>query len=417
MLRKIFIVLGFSLSMLSAQMHSLVIGVNGDTLIGAENDAFAMHTLLKQKGVQFQQAFYGKDATAKNIMDAFEKIVKNAKPNDWVYLFFSGHGTSPFDPANNNKPHFRERLKGTGAIYTADNKYLVIKETFAPLFKTLDTRGVKTIVIFDACFSGSAYKNSLNGAYNFPFYTPKPTQRSVYPYKNLIYLSSTTYSDFASESQKDRRGYFSLAITHCLGHHHTGKGIKGCLDKVKHQWKKLPQTPVILPHREFSVFPSYHKDIIAQPNYNSLKKELLGLSNKTQAFQLYAENRQSKTVQSYAKNESLNIHLKSQHAGYFVLFSMGESKTLRLEYPNAKVMPYIPDTTHKKLFTIKAKAPFGEELFAAYLVDTETAQKLQRLHKETEGNLSDALNIAKAIELVKAGQIVGHQLTLTSHKN
>lgn len=416
MLKKIILLLSLLLTMLPAKMHSLVIGVNNGNLIGAENDATQMHRLLKSKGVHYQQVLYGNNATAKNIMNSFNKIVTHAKPSDWVYLFFSGHGSSPFDPANKHKPQLKKRLKGTGALLTGDNQYLVIKESLAPLFRTLDANNVRTIVIFDACFSGSAYKDVFNNPSNLAFYTPTPTRRGVYPYNHLVYLSSTTYSDFASESSIDKRGFFSMAITKCLANNHNRNSIDSCLYDIKYKDKNLPQKPIILPKHNFSVFPSYTKDILIGTTNFSLKEQLFNLAKPSKEFQLYAQNNQGITSKNYPIGEKFSIHLASKKSGYLLLFKMGESNKLELNYPNEKKIPYIAANTNKKILNITATSPTGEEILSAFLVNKSTALELQKLYKESNGELSKVADIKRAMSLIESSQIVGSKLLWISRE-
>ncbi|CAA6825647.1 MAG: Unknown protein [uncultured Sulfurovum sp.] len=416
MLKKIILLLTLCISILPAQMHSLVIGVNNGNLIGAENDAVAMNQLLANKGVQYRQQLYGTNATAKNIIDAFQKIVDNAKENDWVYLFFSGHGSSPFDPGNIHKPQLKKRLEGTGALLTGDNQYLVIKESLAPLFRTLDVNNVRTVVIFDACFSGSAYKNVFNSPSNLPFYTPKPTRRGTYPYEHLIYLSSTTYSDYASESSIDKRGYFSMAITRCLANNHKRNSINSCLYDIKNNDGKLPQKPIILPKNNFTVFPSYTKDIRISPTHFSLKEQLFNLATPSKDFQLYAQNSQGITSKNYPIGEKFSIHLESKRAGYFVLFKMGESNRLELSYPNNQKMPYVNANTNKKILALTSTSPVGEEMLSAFVVNKSTALALQKLYNQTNGELSKVADIKKAMNLIESNQIVGSKLLWVSRE-
>ena len=417
MLKKIILLLTFVLSLLPAQMYSLVIGANNGNLIGAQNDAIAMNQLLANKGVQHRQQLYGNNATAKNIMNTFQNIVNQAKPNDWVYLFFSGHGTSSFDPSNQHKPQLKKRLQGTGALRTSDNKMLIIKESLAPLFRRLDKNHIHTIVIFDACFSGGAYKDIFNAPSNLAFYTPKPTRRGTYPYKHLIYLSSTTQSDYASESSIDKRGYFSMAITHCLSHCHHRHTIERCLNTIRNTYRKLPQTPVLLPKTNFTVFPSYAtKNIIISPTNFSLKEQLFNLAQPSKQFQLYAQNSQGMTSKNYRIGEKFSIHLATNTSGYFVLFQMGESNTLKLSYPNAQKMPYITKKTNKKILALTATSPAGEEMLSAFLVNKSTALALQKLYKKTHGELSKVADIQKAMQLIEANQIAGSKLLWVSRE-
>ena len=353
-----------------------------------------------------------------NIVDAFQNIVDHAKPNDWVYLFFSGHGRSPFDPAIQNQPRLIKRLKGTGALLSADNQLIVIKESIAPLFRTLDERTVHTIVIFDACFSGMAYKDVFNQQNNFAFYTETPTQKIPYPYNNLRYFSSSTYSDFASESQQERRGYFSKAITDCLAYNHTHSSIQTCLKKVKEVDRQLPQKPIILPKTNFTVFPSYAtKDIVVVPNTSLTKKEeIFTLARNSSDFELYTQNSQGNTSKNYSKHKELTFYLKSDYEGYFALFMMGESGKLKLAFPN-KTIKHINKNEYTRLFSAKASDPVGEENLVAFLLRKEDAKRLQELYLKTDGELKTQADINKAILIIKQGQITGSKLSLISSED
>ena len=403
---------------LLAQTYSLVIGINNGNLIGAKNDALYMAQLLRDKNINVNYELHDEQATRANIYNAFNDITNRAtQPNDWVYLFFSGHGTSPYDPANRNKPKLKKRLEGTGALVTADNQLLIIKETLAPLFQILDQRGVHTVVIFDACFSGMAYKDGLNTHANYSLFSSKLTRKTAFPYKNLVYLSSTTYSDYASESSSDKRGYFSMAITHCLGRNHRRSSINSCLKEVKLKYRKLPQKPILLPNHNFAVFPSFAKSVVLRPTYFKLKEQLFNLANESKDFDLYTLNKQGLPSKNYHKGEKLSVHLNTQQSGYFVLFMMGESNTLKLSYPNKDKMFYIKAKTHKRLFSLTAKEPFGEELLGGFLVNKSSALKLQKLSIQTKGILKKEADIREAMRIVREGQIVGKKLVWKSYEN
>jgi len=404
---------------LTAQTHSLIIGINNGNLIGAENDAHAMTELLREKGITISHELYGKNATKARIIKEFQEITQNTKPNDWVYLFFSGHGTSAFDPANRNNPQRQQQLKGTGALLSADNQLIIIRDTLAPLFQTLDSKGVHTVVIFDACFSGEAYKDILTTKGNLPFYTPTPTTRKTYPYQHLIYLSSTTRTDYASESAQYKRGFFSMAITHCLQYHHTRKALLGCLNTIKYKQKMLPQQPIILPKHNFSLFPPHAKFLT---NYTtlpsiSLKEQLFNLTKDTKKFDLYTLNQEGlPSSKNYHQGEKLSVYLRSKESGYFVLLMMGSSNQLKLSYPNTQNIPYIHANTNKQILTIEAKEPFGEELFGAFLVNKSSAMALQKLHIQTNGLLEKEVDIQEAMRIIHQGQIVGKKLVLKSYE-
>ncbi len=410
MFKKLFIIVLFIYSvLLHAQTHALVIGINNGNLIGAENDAYAMSQLLRHKKIQNIQTLYGRSATKNNILNAFNKIVNHAKSNDWVYLFFSGHGSSPFDPANRDKPKLRKRLKDTGALLSADNQLIVIKESLAPLFKKLDKRGVHTIVIFDACFSGMAYKQLPTQQQNFAFYTHRTTQKIKFPYRDLIFLSSSTYSDFSSENRKAKRGYFSKALTDCLTTNYLTKQLERCIDK-----KKIPQKAIFLPKKSLKLFPKYaRKDITIVP-YATLeeKRELFNLTlNSSKKFKLYAKDRSDNLSIDYSPKHQLTLYLDSEYKGYFALFMLGASGKLTLVFPNKKLKKIEKGST-TRLFSIKASNSFGEDKFVAFLLNKKGAKKLQRLY----GELQQYRNIQEAIEIIKQNSIANSKIILKSHE-
>ena len=411
------ILLLFCSVLLHAQTHSLVIGINNGNLIGAENDARAMVDLLQKKQINITYQLIGNSATSQNIVNSFKNIVADAKPNDWVYLFFSGHGTSPFDPAISSNKALKQTLRGTGALLSYDNQLIIVRDTLAPLFRTLDKNNVNTVVIFDACFSGMAYKDLFNQQKNFAFYTKNPTHKISYPYKNIRFFSSSTYTDFASESQQDRRGYFSKAMTYCLSYNHTNKSIKTCLDEVKYTQKQLPQTPIILPRTNFSVFPNYAtKNIVIAPHATLTQKEkIFALAKNRSSFELYTQDKQGKTSKNYSQHKKLTFYLKSDYKGYFALFMMGKSSKLKLAFPN-KQLRYIGDT-YTRLFSAKATKSFGEENLVAFLLKKEDAKRLQKLYLRTGGELKRETDIEEAMNIIKQSQVDGSKLSLISSED
>jgi hypothetical protein len=240
---------------LSAKSIGIVIGADSGGLISAINDAKDIAKVLEDRGVFVNYKLYGENATKTNILESLESIKNSINRGDWVYFFFSGHGTSPYDPNLRDKKLKRE-IKNSSALISSDQKYIVVKEDLAPTFKLLDKRGVNIILIVDACFSGVSYKDIFsNKSRKFVFYSKKLTEKEEFPYKKLRFFGSTTYSDYALESGKHRRGYFSRAFANCISKYAYKSDIKICLDDIKYNKKELPQVPIILPEYDFPIFP------------------------------------------------------------------------------------------------------------------------------------------------------------------
>jgi len=220
-----------------ANSYALVIGVNGNGLVGASNDALMMKTLLLKKHIKHITLLRDKKATKENIVNNFATITEKAKERDYVYLFFSGHGTNENDPNPNIGSTLRKQLKDTGALMPygvtkIDYKSLVvIKRDLVQYFKELERKKVKTVIIFDACFSGGSFKEFKPQKGYLSLYS-KPTRNyNNYPYKHITFLSASTKLDSTAESSDKKRGFFSMAVTKCLKKNSRLKGLRSCINK------------------------------------------------------------------------------------------------------------------------------------------------------------------------------------------
>jgi hypothetical protein len=146
--------------------HALVVGINSFTkaapLLHAEKDARDYYALLvdpKGAGVPTDSAtlLVGREATAKAIKKAMEKISDRAGPGDRVYAMFSTHGTpnalGRFDLIATDS----EFSKGPqGAVYT-NRETVVTDEDLIGFVSALSQRGAIVYLVLDACYSGKAF--------------------------------------------------------------------------------------------------------------------------------------------------------------------------------------------------------------------------------------------------------------------
>ncbi len=101
--------------------------------------------------------------TYTNVVIALEKIIKRAKPGDYVYIHFSGHGTKE-SPSS----EFSDRSTGDLALVLLDaeddtrTRYLR-GPRLALLLKAMADNGLRVTLVLDCCFSASVYRaNNLN---------------------------------------------------------------------------------------------------------------------------------------------------------------------------------------------------------------------------------------------------------------
>lgn len=104
--------------------------------------------LLKQSGVPTNQMVYLKDsqATTARIQSEFIKILSKAKPDDWIFVYFCGHG------------YKNDKAETFLASYDVSNKTVgwsvkSVPETIEKYFK-----GSNAIIALDNCYSGAMAK-------------------------------------------------------------------------------------------------------------------------------------------------------------------------------------------------------------------------------------------------------------------
>ena len=197
-----------------AERHAVLIGI-GDfqdrvhlpALRGPANDIRALKDQLAgrygfpEKNIT---TLVNEAASKKNIMSALSRLRSATKPGDFIFIYYSGHGTSGLDPYAGLPIG-----DATGAvipydfIYNAGNLQgmlsgLVIgKRDLRPILSALD-QDRKLLVVFDACFSGNsvrcAFATGPVRQVSLPLSQCSMKTRGVgsepYPYKNVVYISA-----------------------------------------------------------------------------------------------------------------------------------------------------------------------------------------------------------------------------------
>ncbi len=168
------IVVFFTLSILcQAANHALLIGISdypgkSSDLEGPVNDVFSMQEVLQQKwNVQpaHLNTLLNEQATRENILQALNDLYRRTTKDDYIFVYFSGHGTSAMDLKNNLPlPHQTGAFipHGVPQVIVYPKAYvqqlIVGRRDLRPIFNKFDTRGNQVLVVMDACFSGQAVR-------------------------------------------------------------------------------------------------------------------------------------------------------------------------------------------------------------------------------------------------------------------
>ena len=153
--------------------RALLVGISdyGNTIedpnkwanISGANDIELLKPLFKEQGFEVT-SLVDRQATHAGITKAFEKLIKNCRKGDLVYLHFSMHG-QPFEDLNGDEPDgwdealipvdaqmYFEKGKYEGKNHLIDDE---LEKYVSTIRNKLGTTG-KLFVVLDACHSGTS---------------------------------------------------------------------------------------------------------------------------------------------------------------------------------------------------------------------------------------------------------------------
>ncbi|SFV71293.1 Metacaspase [hydrothermal vent metagenome] len=228
--------------------YALVIGIGNyqdpsvQKLSNAKNDVTNYNHILNHWNVNKKNriVLLNKNATKANIINSLSSIAENIKKNDRFFMFFSGHGTSLFDENYEEqlqKAGLKNLMQNSGAILPYDfnpnrlSETLIIgKRKLSKYIKEIDQKGVKSLIVFDACFAENSIRNKSNKWINR---TPHIlTNNQSYPYKNIIYIASSII--------QSQSGTFSPILEECLNKSKNLNKLKICINKEISNSMQIP---------------------------------------------------------------------------------------------------------------------------------------------------------------------------------
>jgi hypothetical protein len=244
-----------------------------------------------------------KKATRAKIKASLKAIVQRAKKGDYLYFFFSGHGSSLSDKEikidEYNTKELMKLMHNSGLIIPYDfninqtTKTAIIgsrdlKENNGYGFQKLDTNGVQVIMISDSCYSGNIYRQSAKSSKKF---IPKNQLKGIEDefasiaklgnknrkeekddYENLIFFGAGAMDKSVAEDSRRKRGKFSLVVQRCLDTANlnndkkiTNQEFRECL-KSEDSAKAFVYYPDKDQRTEHVVFETKRKNIVVKPS-------------------------------------------------------------------------------------------------------------------------------------------------------
>lgn len=471
---KIFLICFFVLlpQVITAKEYALVVGIDkyieAGRLSGAVADAQSVKKVLSLQGVDEIILLKDEEATRENILYALRSISKLVRKDDHFYMFFSGHGTSlqdaSFAQTFRGDKKLLAMMENSGALIPVDFNMKSARDTLIvghrdlrPLFETIDKKGAISLVVFDACFSGMTSRSlpskktrrrhlfmpekiHFEGAstkekrrklisLNKIYFTPKLT----HPYKNLIYVASTSTSDWAVEDKSTQRGYLTQEVERCLSgavdHNRDHHIFKNELDKCLKN-SNLPQAPQVYP-QDSKVDPliiryseaSLDSDTLRVDNvsgtytiwdnYSQLQvyDNLSDVERFKRAYRIFTlEGRDSfnlvaynmktpDTVQkTFVKGDTLKIEIMSKNGGYLALFSIDSKGNFYLLEPYEKSIEVEPFKRYTYTES-EVGEPLGVDLMKAILFYSKSdLEYLRNFKTDQYGRVRDVDEVERLYE-------------------
>ncbi len=301
--------IGWAAQALGAK-HALLIGINTypglnvrGQLEGPVNDVRELERILTTRFgfspsnvVTLTEAAATRDA----IMAQLNALKGKAGSGDFVFFYFSGHGTSSYDP--NTKvlglsPYTGAlvpadiRTDGNDAVNQMMKTLIVGSRDIRPVIENLERRGAEVFAAFDACYSGYAVRALMKpGKSKFAdlglgpalAYDAPSRKEPPYPYRQTIYLSAASDREEANDitSWDIRQGIRTIdgkphgALTNALLQGLSGQGDTNRDGTVTyrelHQYvqgwvsESFPHTPQLL-------FPKDREYLLDQPVLKAVK--------------------------------------------------------------------------------------------------------------------------------------------------
>lgn len=237
--RKLMLCVGILIcfaSLARAEKHALLIGIGNYTynvkdLKGPPHDVDVLKDLLIEKWA-FEDTnittLIDRVAGRNAILSALDKITEQTSSGDFVLVYFSGHGTSWYDPGSKVLQQ-NGLTPNTGALVPADlnlgqtvekimDRLIIGTRDLRPRFKKLD-QDRQVLVVFDACYSGNSVRSVLSRSRGALAprgvtrsqnvfenledlmqpgdYGPEVNDNAFYPYQSVVYISASSMREEA----------------------------------------------------------------------------------------------------------------------------------------------------------------------------------------------------------------------------
>lgn len=199
----------------ASERYALLIGISEyqspaiDRLEGPAHDLVTLkRTLLRdwQFDSDRVSTLLNHQATKANIMQSLNDVLERSNSGDYVLFYFSGHGTSAYDPEKLwPMPYDTGAVVPYDALMNAQRKVDRVisgRQDIRPVFKQLDDRGVNVLAILDTCYSEHGTRTLAQASYRglsgeVPLVRSQAAKPATYPYQNIYMIAAAGADELA----------------------------------------------------------------------------------------------------------------------------------------------------------------------------------------------------------------------------
>ncbi len=269
----VFLFVGF-LSLQAQTKRALFIGINTyfpkgavaselrtppPNLDGCVNDAKSVREIMQTRyGIENKHisTLYNQEASRKAIIKAIEKLTKESKKGDVVFIYYAGHGSQVKNSLSN------ENDKKDETIVPADAYKGVLDirdKEFAKLINKLVDKGVIVTSIFDSCHSGSISRGDYQPKFRFSPGDSRDVKDPSNPEppenRGALTISAARDKEPAKEVKDkngDPHGGFTVALIQVLSDVTAATPVQQIFDRIEAimQFQNLSQKPVLAGNTE-----------------------------------------------------------------------------------------------------------------------------------------------------------------------
>lgn len=216
-------------------------GIHFD-LYGPANDANALRReLVENLGFRADRVDVLVDAAATraNILAALRKLADSATAGDFIFVYFSGHGTSAYDPnvpvalAHNTGAFVPFDYQADGAAARKRDSLVVGSRDLRPHLTAIDRSGAHGLVMIDSCYSRNTSRSlhasappvyrAIDAGIEHHGVSAAAKDNDDYPYARLVTMAASSAKEVAIDLNDPSRtldgkphGAFTDAVLRAL---------------------------------------------------------------------------------------------------------------------------------------------------------------------------------------------------------